>query len=57
MDCWIKQSGHPLIHVKLLNKTAVHIKQEHFLFDTTLTVNTTNKSSFGDLRFILFLLV
>ncbi len=33
VQSWTKQNGHPVVHVHVLNSTAIRITQEYFLFD------------------------
>ena len=40
MSSWTKQKGHPVVHVKRLNKTHVTIEQNRFLLDSTVPVQT-----------------
>jgi hypothetical protein len=36
MNTWIMQSGHPIVHIKIINNTTIVLKQERFFFDSNL---------------------
>ena len=33
MNSWIKQMGHPVINIKILDNQAIILNQKHFLID------------------------
>jgi len=40
MTTWTKQKGHPVLHMQVLNKTHVKVKQNRYVLDSTVPVES-----------------
>ncbi len=40
MTSWTKQKGHPVLHVQVVSKTQIKVKQNRYVLDSTVPVES-----------------